>query len=114
MKRGVRGVIWAYDRDSGNEQLLEIKRKYELLDIHPIQERISKSSGSFIAFDNGDTWRSVYAAESARQQRANISYIDRRVPEVIVNNVIKPCTLDIPYSAYRYYGPLKEEETDDI
>lgn len=110
MKRGVRGIIWAYDRDSGNEQLLEIKRKYQLLDIQPIKERISKSTGSFIAFDNGDIWRSVYAAESARGQRANISYIDRRVPEDIVNCVIKPCTLDIPYSAYRYYGPFLDKK----
>lgn len=110
MKRGVRGIIWAYDRESGNEQLLEIKRKYQLLDIQPIKERISKSSGSFIAFDNGDTWRSVYAAENARCQRANISYIDRRVPEDIVNCVIKPCTLDIPYSAYRYYGPFLDKK----
>ena len=110
MKRGVRGVIWAQDRDSGNEQLLEIKRKYELLDIHPVQERISKSSYSFIFFDNGDTWRSVYAAESACGQRANISYIDRRVPEDIVNCVIKPCTLDIPYSAYHYYGPFLDKK----
>lgn len=110
MKRGVRGVIWAYDRESGNEQLLEIKRKYQLLDIQPIQERISKSNNSFIAFDNGDTWRSVYAAESACGQRANISYIDRRVPEDIVNCVIKPCTLDIPYSAYRYYGPFLDKK----
>ena len=110
MKRGIRGVIWAYDRESGNEQLLEIKRKYQLLDIQPVQERISKSSGSFIAFDNGDTWRSVYAAESACGQRANISYIDRRVPEIIVNNIIKPCTLDIPYSAYHYYGPFLDKK----
>ena len=110
MRRGVRGIIWAYDRDSGNEQLLEIKRKYQLLDIQPVKERISKSSGSFIAFDNGDTWRSVCAAESARGQRANISYIDRRVPEDIVNCVIKPCTLDIPYSAYHYYGPFLDKK----
>ena len=87
MKRGARGIIWAYDRESGNEQLMEIKRNYQLLNIQPIKERISKISYSFIAFENGDTWKSVYAAESARGHRANISYIDRRVPEDIVNCV---------------------------
>ena len=110
MIRGVRGIIWAYDLKSGNEQLLELKRKYQLLNINPVEERISKTANSFIAFDNGDVWRAVYAAESARGQRANISYIDRRVPEDIVNCVIKPCTLDIPYSAYHYYGPFLDKK----
>ena len=110
MIRGVRGIIWAYDLDSGNEQLLELKRKYQLLGINPVKERISKTVNSFIAFDNGDVWRAVYAAESARGQRANISYIDRRIPEDIINCVIKPCTLNIPYSAYHYYGPFLDKK----
>lgn len=27
-----------------------------------------------------------------------------------VNCVVKPCTLDIPYSAYHYYGPFLDKK----
>lgn len=99
----MRGIIWACDIERGNEKLLEIKQKYQFMQINPTKEIISKSNGSFIAFDNGDCWRVISATESSRGQRANVSYIDRDTPEEIINNVIRPCTISIPYCGYNYY-----------
>lgn len=104
----MRGIIWAYSRERGIEQLKNIIADYARLYIHPTKQRISQYN-SWVQFDNGDMWKICAAADSSRGHRANVSYIDRRIPQDIINNIIRPQTILPPYQAYRYYGsPLEE------
>ena len=75
------------------------------MDIKPIRRVISKSAGSWILFDNDDIWRVVRAADSGRGHSTNVSYIDRRISQEIINTVIKPATKAMPYQAFRFYLP---------
>lgn len=109
----MRGIVWAYDYESGLMQLEQIKENYQSMGITPIRERISKHSGSEIIFDNKDIWKMVQARESARMCRTNISYIDRRIDQLFIQDIIKPCTTMLPYQAFRYYGPYPEEEVEN-
>lgn len=101
----MRGIIWAYESDGANEKLLEIEEQYARMDIKPIRRVISKSAGSWILFDNDDIWRVVYASDSGRGHSANVSYIDRRISQEVINTIIKPATKAMPYQAFRFYLP---------
>ena len=101
------GIIWAYEIESGNEKLSEIIRDYGRIKVFPVRQRISKY-GSWVIFDNGDYWKVRGAADSSRGHRANVSYIDRRISQEIVNDIIRAQTILPPYQAFKYYGyPLE-------
>lgn len=106
----MRGIVWAYDYESGLTQLEQIKENYQSMRITPVRERISKHSGCEIVFDNNDVWKMLPARESARMCRTNISYIDRRIDQLFIQDIIKPCTTMWPYQAFRYYGPCSKEK----
>lgn len=106
----MRGIVWAYDYESGLIQLERIKENYQSMGITPIRERISKYSGSQIIFNNEDIWKMILARESSRMCRTNISYIDRRIDQLFIQEIIKPCTTMWPYQAFRYYGPCQKEK----
>ena len=72
----MRGIVWAYDYETGLTQLEKIKENYQSMGIELVRERISKYSGCQIIFDNDDVWKMLLARESARMCRTNISYID--------------------------------------
>lgn len=108
----MRGVVWAYDYETGLAQLEQIKENYQSMRIAPIRERISKHSGCEIVFDNNDVWKMLPARESAKMCRTNISYIDRRIDQLFIQDIIKPCTTMLPYQAFRYYGPYYPEEKE--
>ena len=101
----MKGIIWAYESDGANEKLFEIEEQYARMDIKPIRRVISKSTGSWILFDNDDIWRVVRVADSGRGHSTNVSYIDRRISQEIINTVIKPATKAMPYQAFRFYLP---------
>ena len=108
----MRGIVWAYDYETGLAQLEQIKENYQSMRITPIRERISKHSGCEIVFDNNDVWKMLPARESSRMCRTNISYIDRRIDQSFVQDIIKHCTIMWPYQAFRYYGPYYPEEKE--
>ena len=49
------------------------------------------------------------AGENARGHRCNVSYIERSIPEDVVQYIIKPCTTAFPYNAYNYYGKVDSD-----
>lgn len=106
----MRGIVWAYDYETGLTQLEKIKENYQSMGIELVRERISKHSGCQIVFDNDDVWKMLLARESARMCRTNISYIDRRIDQSFVQDIIKHCTTMWPYQAFRYYGPYPKEK----
>ena len=98
----MKGIVWYEDRTRGEEQFNGIIERYKTMGINPIKERKSRYE-NWVQFENDDFWRLVKATESGRGQRCNISYIDRDIEEIVVNTIIKPCTLPFPYFGYNYY-----------
>ena len=101
----MRGIIWyGHDnRDNATIQINRIKRAYAhsiwdrekhfgwnlyKTDEENINEVIEKELTSFsehyVKFINGDEWRIVPASENMRGHSCNISYIDRTIPQDIV------------------------------
>ena len=109
----MRGIVWAYLTSDGNEKLLEIEKQYIRMNIHPVQRVINKSTGSWISFENGDIWKVVRASDSGRGNSANVSYIDRRISQEVINTIIKPATKAMPYQAFRFYLPSSYDWTKE-
>lgn len=107
----MRGIIWAYLSEGANEQLFEIEEQYARMGVKSIQRVINRAAGSWISFENGDVWRVVRASDSGRGHSANISYIDRRISQEVINTIIKPATKAMPYQAFRFYLPSSYDWT---
>ena len=101
----MRGIVWAYITADANQKLLEIEEDYNRLGIPTHKKVMSDSIGSYIIFANDDMWRVVRASDSGRGYAANVSYIDRRISQEIINTIIKPATKSWPYQAFRFYLP---------
>ena len=112
----MKGAIWGYDYETAEAKLLEIEQNYIRMNIKPQKRVISRSSGSWILFENGDKWKIVRASDSARGHSLNVSYIDTRIPHEFIECVIKPCTKSLPYQAIHYFHPpifWSEEENEE-
>lgn len=107
----MRGIVWAYITEDANQKLLEIEEDYNRLGIPTHKKVISQSIGSYIIFENNDMWRAVRASDSGRGYAANVSYIDRRISQEIINTIIKPATKSWPYQAFRFYLPRSYDWT---
>jgi hypothetical protein len=114
----MRGIVWAYVAEDANQKLLEIEEDYNRLGIPTHKKVMSQSISSYIIFENDDMWRVVRASDSGRGYAANVSYIDRRISQEIINTIIKPATKSWPYQAFRFYlprsyVPTREDEKID-
>ena len=52
----------------------------------------------------GDCWKAVKTNDFARGYCCNISYIDKTIPENIVNEIIIPATKCYPYQGFKYFN----------
>ena len=107
----MKGIVWSCITDDGIEQLLRIEKDYNQIGIKTQKKVISKLQ-SYIIFDNNDIWRVVGASDCGRGYAANISYIDRRIPQNIINTIIKPATKAWPYQAFKFYFPSSCREDE--
>jgi hypothetical protein len=59
---------------------------------------------AYAVFDNGDFWQ-VIKIPSARVvgSRLNVSYIQRSIPEEVIQKVICPSTKATPFHSYCYF-----------
>ena len=105
----MKGMVWYYTYEDGLKQLQRIKMDYERMNIKAVKERFSRF-GSLVEFENGDCWKMASGTESSRGNKINVSYIDRRIEEDMVQCVIRPCTMAYPFQAFRYYGPCPKEK----
>lgn len=97
----MRAAIWANNRKIGDNQLLKIEKQYNLFHIET-KRKVMSLSGSWIEFENGDIWK-VCTSLASRGYRYNIAYIERNIPEEVVNQVIKPRAMAYPYQAFNYF-----------
>lgn len=108
----MRGIIWARYLEDGKQQLLQMKKNYEDMNIKPVRE-IMHSGDMAITFDNGDYWRVVRVSESARGYRANVSYVDAGIDSEFMECVIRPTTIARPYNAIHFYYPSRMRDEID-
>ena len=99
----MRGIVWAYDTEDAINQLLQIEEDYKHLGIEPVNKVIGKQHDSYISFANGDMWRVVRACDSGRGYAANVSYIDMRISQEVIDTIIKHATKSWPYQAFKFY-----------
>lgn len=107
----IRGIIFALDIETGVWKLEQTIGEYSRCGIFP-SVRESKHR---VQFQNGDTWRVITTAETVRGVRGQIFYIDARIKEEIVRQIIQPCLMALPYGGVRYFFPpaFDEEEEDN-
>ena len=111
----MKGIVWGHTFQTAKEQLKKIQEHYELY--HIPATRIKNSLHEYwIEFSNGDIWRAINATESARGNKVNISYIDRKIDPIFIDVIIRHCTVAPPYQAFRYYGEpnYQIEEENEI
>lgn len=94
------GIVWGSTQQIANEKLEEVKNNYLSFGNNPVVE-VEKC---YFETQNGDVWRALAAIDLARGYRCNISYIDKQIPQEIVETIIYPSTTAGPYQAYNYYN----------
>jgi hypothetical protein len=103
----IRGGVWCSNTIDGNAQLEKIIYHYNRIGISSYEGRvqgyIKSKNGDSITFENGDHWKVIKADESGRGYRLNVSYIQREIPQEIINTVIIPATTAFPFQAFNYY-----------
>lgn len=109
----MKGIVWSYITNDGIEQLLKIEKDYNQMGIKT-QKKVINKAQSYITFDNNDVWRVVRASDFGRGYATNISYIDRRIPQDIINTIIKPVTKAWPYQAFKFYFPSSCGEDEEF
>ena len=109
----MRGIVWAYNTEDAITQLLEIEEDYKHLGIEPVNKVIGKQHDSYISFANGDMWRVVRACDSGRGYAANVSYIDIRISQEVIDTIIKYATKSWPFQAFKFYYPLSYRPRED-
>ena len=102
----MRGIVWGSSFQIAKNKLKEIEEQYERLGYKPLTKRNRNASNTYeLVYANGDMWQAVRAGENARGYKVNISYIDRSIPDDIIDRIIKPATISPPYTAIHYFYP---------
>lgn len=107
----MKGVVWGSTFQIATKQLDEIVNSYNLCRI-PTKKIMKSKNNYLVVFENGDIWRACGARENMRGIRANVSYIDHMISPIIVDEIIKPCTIAYPFQATHYYWPREDEENE--
>lgn len=96
-------TIWYNDYEKGKEQLEKIIDNYERCQIEA-QNKVIGKRDSFVKFKNGHFIRMVPAVESFRGIKCNISIVERSINEEYFNNIIIPCTMNLPIQGFKFFG----------
>lgn len=98
----MKGLVWGYTFKDGCEKMDEIKENYLRYNYNIISEHRNKTRYE-LTFDNGDYWKVMRACESSRGCKANLSYIDRRIQDMDIVEMIHYCTVAGPWNAIKCY-----------
>lgn len=99
----MRGIVWGLTFDAAKTQLERIERDYEIYQTAKLVRKFNYRHEYRLEYDNGDFWRAVSASERCLGMRCNISYVDARIDEDIINCIIKPSSIYGPYHAINYF-----------
>lgn len=102
----MRGIVWGSSFQIAKNKLKEIEEQYERLGYKPLTKRNGNASNTYeLVYANGDMWQAVRVSENARGYKVNVSYIDRAIPDHLIDTIIKPATISPPYTAIHYFYP---------
>lgn len=99
----MKGLVWGLTFEDGCKKMDEIKENYLRYHYSIVSEHKNKTRYE-LTFDNGDNWRVMRTYESSRGCKANLSYIDRRIQDMDIIEMIHYCTVAGPWNAIKYYG----------
>ena len=104
----MKGIVFGSTFKNAEEKLLQILENYKKINIE--KTLIKHNSSELVCImSNGDYWQAVVATIGARGRACNIAYIDREISQEIINTVIMPTLKCFPYTAYNYYGKVKND-----
>lgn len=92
------GIVWGRTQERANEELERVKDQY--LANGRVLTSIKKDS---FQTQEGDYWKAVKANDFARGYLCNISYIDKTIPEDIINEIVVPATRSYPFQGLNYF-----------
>ena len=98
----MKGLVWGLTFEDGCNKMDDIKESY-LLYGYSITKEVKTKQNYYIVFDNGDYWKVVRLTESARGNKANLSYVDRRIEDSHMLDMIRYCTCAGPWNAIKFY-----------
>ena len=102
----MRGIVWGNSFQTAKNKLKEIEAQYEKLGYKPLSKRNGNRINVYeVVYANGDMWQAIAANTNARGYKVNISYIDRSIPDDLIDTIIKPATISPPYTAIHYFYP---------
>ena len=100
----MKGIIYYNSNwENGIAQLRQVEENYNRMKISTIRSHYMRH-GSWVQFENGDTWRVLGAKDSARGYRWNIAYVERSIDLDTYRCIISPAAFDFPFSATRLWG----------
>ena len=98
----MKGLVWGLTFKDGCSKMDDIKQSY-LLYGYNITKEVKTKQNCHIIFDNGDYWKVVRLTESARGNKANLSYVDSRIEDLHMLDMIRYCTCAGPWNAIKFY-----------
>lgn len=98
----IHGIIWGNTLEEAKEELTRLKHNY-LACHRTITHEVNSRFAGIVEFDDGDFWEARVPSEASRGIRCNISYVSRSVDPDLIDNIIAPCTSQLPFNALRYY-----------
>lgn len=104
----MRGIVWGL---TSKDAIIKLKAIEE--DYRPYTDVVTcrKTKNTYeIIFENGDHWIACNATEAQRGRKCNVSYIDARIDQEIINRIITPCTIAYPFHAFSYFYDFVDEE----
>ena len=109
----MRGIVFGSTIDRAKTKMQEIIENYQMMKIAPV--RIINRKNDIIAeFSNGDYWTAFGASESCRGRRCNVAYIDIKINQDIITDVLRPMITLKPFQAEHYFDIWEEEDSDEL
>lgn len=94
----MRGIVWYEERVGDAHNMLKtLQDNYARMGYN-----ITRKKFTFFEAENGDRW-DIRRAESSRGYRANVSYIDKNIPQEVIERIIMPQTSAHPWFAVNYF-----------
>ena len=100
----MRGIVWGNSFQTAKNKLKEIEEQYERLGYKSLSKKNCNRTNIYeVIYANGDVWQAITANINVRGYKANVSYIDRSIPDDIIDTIIKPATVSPTYTAIHYF-----------
>lgn len=98
----MKGLVWGLTFVDGCKKMDEIREKYLLSNYKIVGEHRTQQRYD-VVFDNGDQWRVMRASENSRGVKGNLSYVDGRIQDNSIIEMIQYCTTAGPWNAIKFY-----------